>query len=394
MKKNGIRIIAMVVSIVFICLNTTSCFEFLDEYLSTLEIESDTEKQNTQVNEDTTAFQNETDGSNVVNIHVDVEQNLIFSKYDVDVFLDTFQKKVMTVTHGKSNEISLKLSNGTYKICFRSAKKNEVVSNVNIDVTCNIDAYYSVHCESDRLVVKPYKYDIKRDLESNEIRIDFNQSDLVSSDISDVLSKLKKMGCTNIVVSEKKDVEETSYSYHKVISITIDKRTDYADGSIIKKDAKIEIVYHESKPAEVTTSRATTTTTEEKGSPASYHSSNDRDVAKQGNSGIFAYRNKGTSYYIYYVIDFDNGYVYRFLSNEETAEKVKIISGDLNSYVLVRYKSGNEVWENALHFKYKNKPETLILQDDDRFDWTFNSYSVIDAVKILNTKKIYDYSAK
>ena len=94
------------------------------------------------------------------------------------------------------------------------------------------------------------------------------------------------------------------------------------------------------------------------------------------------------------MIDFDNGFVYRFLNNEETAERVKIVSGDLNSYVLLRYKDGNQIWEEALSFKYKNKPEILILQDNDRFEWEFYSYDVSDAVKLLKTKKIVDYSAK
>ena len=206
-----------------------------------------------------------------------------------------------------------------------------------------------------------------------------------------MLSKLKHIGFTNIVTIERFDVDESSYSYHKVISVKINNSSDYADGSIFKKDSDIVIAYHESRPAQTS---ANTTKPEEKVTPASYHSSNNRDIAKQGNSGYFAYRNKGISYYIYYVIDFDNGFVYRFLNNEETAERVKIVSGDLNSYVLLRYKDGNQIWEEALSFKYKNKPEILILQDNDRFEWEFYSYDVSDAVKLLKTKKIVDYSAK
>lgn len=43
-----------------------------------------------------------------------------------------------------------------------------------------------------------------------------------------------------------------------------------------------------------------------------FYSTNDYETAKNGNTGVFSYRDRGSSYDIYWIIDFDEGYVYYF----------------------------------------------------------------------------------
>ena len=133
--------------------------------------------------------------------------------------------------------------------------------------------------------------------------------------------------------------------------------------------------------------------TTKKSASAINHSSNDRDVAKKGSSGVYAYRSKGGSYYIYYIINFDEGYVYRFIdgNGEQSCDKVKIDSGDLNNGLQITYHDGDQNWSNWLHFKWKNQPDNLILLDDDFFEYTFYETSLSDALKIKNSKTIVNY---
>ena len=42
------------------------------------------------------------------------------------------------------------------------------------------------------------------------------------------------------------------------------------------------------------------------------YSTNTKEAVKNGNSGVYAYVDGGYSYDIYYIIDFDEGYVYYF----------------------------------------------------------------------------------
>ena len=123
------------------------------------------------------------------------------------------------------------------------------------------------------------------------------------------------------------------------------------------------------------------------------YSTNNMSTVKNGNSGIYTYRNNGTSYYVYYVIDFDEGYVYRFLdgNGEDSCEKVKIESGNLNDVVIITYHEGGTIYSNGLHFKWRNQPDHLVLEDQDHYEWDFYATDLEDALSKRDTKRIIEY---
>ena len=145
-------------------------------------------------------------------------------------------------------------------------------------------------------------------------------------------------------------------------------------------------------PVPEPTQTPSTTTSESKNNSVSY-STNDKSTVKKGDSGVYAYRNRGNSYYVYYIIDFDEGYVYRFVdgNGDGICEKVKIDSGNLNDGVQITYDEGGLKYSNWLHFKWKNQPDHLILVDDDYYDWDFYTTNLDDAIRIRNSKKIVEY---
>lgn len=141
------------------------------------------------------------------------------------------------------------------------------------------------------------------------------------------------------------------------------------------------------------TPKATSSPKPTKKASANYHSSNDREVAKKGNSGVFAYKKRGTYYDQYYIIDFDEGYVYYFChgNGDGSCDRVKITSGNLNSYVLITYHDGGTTWQEALRFHYKNMPDTMILEDHNHYEYKFNATNLDDALKLRNKLEIIDY---
>lgn len=127
--------------------------------------------------------------------------------------------------------------------------------------------------------------------------------------------------------------------------------------------------------------------------PSLSYTTNDQETAKKGNSGVFAYCNRGKAYYIYYIIDFDEGYVYRFIDGnyDSTCDRLRIESGDLNSGLRITYHDGDDTWPNWLHFRWKNQPDHLILVDNDDFEYDYYTTNLEEAIKIRDTKEIIDY---
>lgn len=124
-----------------------------------------------------------------------------------------------------------------------------------------------------------------------------------------------------------------------------------------------------------------------------YYSSNTEDTVRDGNSGVYAYKNRGESYEKYYIIDFDEGYVYSFIDGDgsEDGDKVKIDSGNLNDVLMVTYDFDGDIAQYGLHFKYKNNPEHLIVQDNDGFESDYSPTDLKGALSIRNSKSIKEY---
>ena len=114
---------------------------------------------------------------------------------------------------------------------------------------------------------------------------------------------------------------------------------------------------------------------------------------KEGNTGVYSYKNKSGSYDVYWIIDFDEGYVYNFTdgNGENYCDKVKIVSGDLNDKVTVTWHDHGDQWSWYLHFKYVNSPVTLIVNDHNGLAIDFTTTDLDDALKIRDTKNIKEY---
>lgn len=123
------------------------------------------------------------------------------------------------------------------------------------------------------------------------------------------------------------------------------------------------------------------------------YSTNDLETAKNGNSGVFSYVNNGSNYDIYWIVDFDEGYVYNFTdgNGSDTCDRTAIESGDLNDVLITTYHDGGDTWSYGLHFHYKNHPSTLIVQDSDGFEWKYRATDLTNALVIRDSKTIHDY---
>lgn len=82
----------------------------------------------------------------VVNFDVQCVENLIFSKYDVDIYFDGDLKG--TVEHGATEEFSVTVKKGKYNIKFASKENDELKGIVTINIVQNEDLKFKISCSS------------------------------------------------------------------------------------------------------------------------------------------------------------------------------------------------------------------------------------------------------
>lgn len=324
-----------------------------------------------------------------VKIHVDFVPNLIFSKYDVNLLLNGIEEG--TLTHGEDQDFEFSIDPGEYTLTFESAESSSVKGEVTLTVDCDIEASYKIACSSDKVSVETLYVDRLTELADGEVKLDVAASEYKHKNYEDVAAALKMLGFTNIKYEVLYDIVLGWTDDGEVESVSIADKTDFNRGDVFPADAEIVITYH--MPEDDDSNKTTETIPAEDDNRPVFYSTNDYETAKQGNSGVFSYKSTGGSYDIYWIIDFDEGYVYWFTdgNGDSTCDRLKIDSGTLNDKVIITYHDGSDEWSYSLHFKYVDHPETLIMVDNDGFDYKYATTDLNNAISIRDTKTINDY---
>ena len=235
---------------------------------------------------------------------------------------------------------------------------------------------------------------------SDSARIPYSQTIAHKKDYQEVVSKIEAAGFTNVKTEPIYDLITGLLTKDgSVEEIRVDGSAEYSPDKKYPKDIDIVVAYHtfasneensENEPISETTEESSTALTT-KAESAVYYSTNNSDAVKKGDSGVYAYKGD-VNQNLYYIIDFETGYVFRFIDDESNScERIKIDSGNLNDVLIFTYHDGDTKWSNGMHFKWKNQPNHLILQDEDGFEWDFYPVDLDSALKIRNQKQVIDY---
>ena len=87
-----------------------------------------------------------------VSLEIECVENLLFSKYDVDVYVDDSMQG--TISHGTTETYNLNLTKGVYEIKFVSAEDDEVTGGVSIDIYQDESLKYKISCTSSQINVE------------------------------------------------------------------------------------------------------------------------------------------------------------------------------------------------------------------------------------------------
>lgn len=213
---------------------------------------------------------------------------------------------------------------------------------------------------------------------TTEIVLTLGKDDFKDMNYQEAEKKFREMGFVNFKYKTVDTKNESSADTICYIEITewFFGKSNFAKGDKFDADSTITFyTYKYTAP-----------------SPVSY-STNDLETAKQGNTGVFSYKSRGGSYDIYWIIDFDEGYVYYFTdgNGDTTCDRIAIVSGTLNDAVTITYHDGSSTWSYRLFFKWQNKPDHLVMQDNNGFTYDYYSTNLSSALSKKNSKTIYDY---
>ena len=220
--------------------------------------------------------------------------------------------------------------------------------------------------------------DKNKETEPTEITLTMNEDDFKGIKYKDAEKKFREMGFTKFKYKTVDTENKSSANTISYIEITefFFGDSDFKKGD--KFDSDSTVTFYSYKYKEPTKSSSV------------FYSTKDYETAKKGNAGIFSYKNKSGSYDVYWIIDFDAGYIYYFTdgNGENNCDKIKIVSGDLNEKITIIWNYGGEKATWYLYFKYVESPVTLIVRDHLGFATEFKTTDLEDALNVRKTKTI------
>ena len=322
-------------------------------------------------------------------IIVDFVQNLLFSKYDVEMNVDGEFTKL---NHGEDGEFEYRLKPGNYPIEFTSTESSSVKGTTEIELTGDTEASYKISCYNDKITVETMYIENGSAVGENEAMIPMAADDCKNKNYQEIEKAFKNAGFTNISLDIVYDISFGITEEGSVKEVTVDGEADFKRGEITEKGKLVVITYHmkaadNPEKQEIESDEKT----KEADNKPVYYSTNNQETVTEGNSGVYSYYKKGTEYNIYWIIDFDEGYVYYFLDNVDSCMRAKMTVGDLNNVLIVTYQDGDDIWQEGFHFKYVRNPHLLIHEDNDHFENELKPFELEDALKIRDTKRIIDY---
>ena len=257
--------------------------------------------------------------------------------------------------------------------------------NVSLNVECvenwifskyNVKIYIDDNYESTLTHGTSENYDLKLSKGTHKIKFTNADDESITGEFS-----------TEVTQNGKIELRLNCYNYE----ISVESKSNSVIKEEIKQEEKNEETIEEEKKEN--TNNAITEGKQDDNKDSLSYSTNDYETAKKGNTGVFSYASTGYEYDVYWIIDFDNGYVYYFTdgTGETFCDRIKIEQGDLNDYVKVTWHEAGTETSWRLFFKYKNLPSILVVRDHYGSNIEFSPTNLENALKIRNTKTITDY---
>ena len=247
-----------------------------------------------------------------VTISVDFLSSIFFDLYDVEMNVDG-NKEVLK--HGEDGVYTYQMPSGKYTVTFRNVDSTSVKGTAEFELYEDMEIGYQISCYSEEVKVEELYTEKKSAVGENEAYVPCAEDACYDKNYQEILSTFKDAGFTNIKTEILYDIVWGFTEEGAVESVSINGNENFKKGDIFLKDAPIVITYHmkeEDDPnKEVEATKHTIETPNNEG--PLYYTTNNYEQACEGNCGVFAYKSKGGVYDIYWIVDFEDGYIYKLL---------------------------------------------------------------------------------
>ncbi len=223
-----------------------------------------TEKLYSAKNEDAYKLSVEYKGNNMIYISVDEPEfdvsieiecveNLIFSKYDVETYIDGDHKG--TISHGDKEKYSEVLTKGKHTISFQSAEDDTLDGEIEVDISKSETLKLKISCSSSGINIDLIAGTTNDNPEENKstetedstIVVTMSEDDFIGMHYTDAEAKLREMGFA-VFEYETLETEDINEPDDTIGAVEIKNwefgKGDFAVGDTYETDAIVVLWYY------------------------------------------------------------------------------------------------------------------------------------------------------
>lgn len=171
--------------------------------------------------------------THAVSVEVSCEKNLLFSKYDIDVYVDGEQ--LGTIDHGSKDTYELKLSEGKHTLRIAESGSTSVDGKTTFKVPDSKRLKYTVKCTDSQVEIS----------EISSIHPPVSLKETKEMEVDEVVQQFKQAGFSEVSTDEIRDLKPSESARNKTISkIQIAGSDDFNTDTEFHIDDEVVITYH------------------------------------------------------------------------------------------------------------------------------------------------------
>lgn len=166
-------------------------------------------------------------------IEVECEKNLLFSKYDVDIYVDN--KKIGTLDHGCTDTYETSLEEGKHTLRVAKKDDNSIDGITKFEVSKDNKLRYKISCTNSQVEIK----------EISQVNPPITTSDLNRNEYNEISDSFKNAGFKNVKGEEIKDLNCDDIDRNLLVEkITINDNDEFTKNDSFFDDCQVIIKYH------------------------------------------------------------------------------------------------------------------------------------------------------